>query len=76
MFIDAAHAEGPLTVFTGLKVPSGTSTKTVFQSLIEPFHNPGSSKALSSRPFFDLELMKPVDLSTYFVKQRHYLCSL
>ena len=39
------------TVFTGLKVLKGTSTKTVFQSLMEPFHKPGSSKAFKSFPF-------------------------
>jgi len=36
------------TVFTGLKVSRGTSTKTVFQNAIDPFHSPGSSSALSS----------------------------
>ena len=52
------------TVFTGLNVESGTSTKTVFQSLIAPFHSPGSSSAFSSRPFLLLLLMKPVVRST------------
>jgi len=36
------------TVFTGLKVSRGTSTKTVFQNAIDPFHSPGSSSAFSS----------------------------
>ena len=31
-----------LTVFTGLNVEIGTSTNTVFQSDIAPFHNPGN----------------------------------
>ena len=53
-----------LTVFTGLKVPSGTSTKTVDQSDIAPFQSPGSSRARSSLPFLDLEEMKPVVGST------------
>ena len=53
------------TVFTGLKVVRGTSTKMVFQLLMAPFHKPGSSRALSERPPFDLDEMKPVDLSTY-----------
>ena len=34
-----------MTVFTGLKVESGTSTKMVLQSLIAPFHKPGNSSA-------------------------------
>lgn len=38
------------TTFTGLKVSSGTSTKQVFQSLMEPFHRPGSSSAFNSLP--------------------------
>lgn len=53
-----------LTVFTGLKVDSGTSTNTVFQSLIEPFHSPGSSRAFRGLPFLLLLLMKPVAWST------------
>src|SRR5574344_251775 len=40
-----------LTVFTGLNVVIGTSTKIVFQSLIAPFHKPGSSNAFRSLPF-------------------------
>lgn len=43
-----------LTVLTGLKVVSGTSTKAVSQSLMAPFHSPGRSSALSSRPSLDL----------------------
>ena len=39
------------TTFTGLKVSMGTSTKSVFQSDMEPFQRPGSSSALSSRPW-------------------------
>ena len=39
-----------LTVLTGLKVESGTSTMMVFQSLIAPFQRPGSSKAFNSLP--------------------------
>lgn len=39
-----------LTVFTGLKVRAGTSTKTVFQPAIAPFHSPGRSSATSGRP--------------------------
>lgn len=42
------------TVFTGLNVVKGTSTKMVLQSLMAPFHNPGNSSAFSSLPFFDL----------------------
>ena len=42
------------TVFTGLNVVRGTSTNTVFQSLIAPFHKPGSSSAFRSLPFLDL----------------------
>ena len=38
------------TVFTGLNVSSGTSTKMVFQLLIAPFQRPGSSSAFSSLP--------------------------
>lgn len=38
------------TVFTGLNVSMGTSTNIVFQSLIAPFHKPGSSSAFRSRP--------------------------
>lgn len=53
-----------MTVFTGLKVVSGTSTNTVFQSLMAPFHSPGSSRAFSALPFFDLLLMNPVFVST------------
>ena len=54
-----------MTVFTGLKVDNGTSTNIVFQLLMAPFHRPGSSNAFSSRPFFDLLDINPVDLSTY-----------
>ena len=43
-----------LTVFTGLNVPRGTSTKIVDQSLIAPFHKPGSSRAFNSLPLLDL----------------------
>jgi len=53
-----------LTVFTGLKVSIGTSTNTVIQSAIAPFHSPGSSKARNSRPSFDLLETKPVAGST------------
>ena len=42
------------TVFTGLNVVRGTSTNTVFQSLMAPFHKPGSSSAFRSLPFLDL----------------------
>ena len=52
------------TVFTGLKVSMGTSTKTVIQSAMAPFHSPGSSRAFSSRPSFDLLETKPVLGST------------
>lgn len=38
------------TVLTGLNVIRGTSTKRVFQLLIEPFHSPGSSCALRVLP--------------------------
>ena len=48
------------TTLTGLKVSSGTSTNRVFQSLMAPFQRPGSSSALSSRPFLDLLEMNPV----------------
>ena len=41
------------TVFTGLKVASGTSTKSVFQWAIEPFQGPGRSRARSSLPCSD-----------------------
>ena len=34
-----------MTVLTGLKVAIGTSTKTVFQKAIDPFHRPGRSSA-------------------------------
>ena len=53
-----------LTVFTGLKVSMGTSTNTVIQSAMAPFQRPGSSKALSSRPSFDLLETNPVFGST------------
>ena len=46
--LDAVHAANRSTVFTGLKVLKGTSTNTVFQSLIEPFHKPGNSSAFKS----------------------------
>ena len=52
------------TVFTGLKVSMGTSTKMVIQSAMAPFQRPGSSRAFSSRPSFDLLEMKPVLAST------------
>ena len=45
---------------TGEKVVIGTSTKTVFQRAIAPFHNPGSSWARRSRPPADFDEMKPV----------------
>src|SRR5207247_11037794 len=38
------------TVLTGLNVLRGTSTKTVFQRAMAPFHRPGSSRALRARP--------------------------
>ena len=50
-----------LTVLTGLNVSIGTSTKTVFQSLIEPFQSPGSSNAL--RVFFSFYFSEEI-LST------------
>lgn len=53
------------TVFTGLNVSIGTSTKMVFQSLMAPFQSPGNSRALSSFPPLDLEDIKPVFWSTY-----------
>ena len=37
----------------------GTSTKTVLQSLIAPFHSPGNSKAFRSFPFLDLFEINP-----------------
>ena len=52
------------TVFTGLKVSMGTSTKMVIQSAMAPFQRPGNSKAFSSRPSFDLLETKPVLAST------------
>ncbi len=48
------------TVFTGLNVVRGTSTNTVDQSLIAPFHRPGSSKARSSLPPLLFVEIKPV----------------
>ena len=42
----------------------GTSTNTVFQSDIAPFHNPGNSRAFNSFPFLDFREMNPVFLST------------
>ena len=60
------------TVFTGLKVIAGTSTKTVFQLLIAQFQRPGSSNAFSSFPFFDLLVMKPVAGSTNFGKSNDF----
>src|SRR5690554_6113270 len=56
------------TVLTGLNVLMGTSTKIVFQSLIAPFHKPGSSKAFSGLPLIDLDDINPVDLSTKFIR--------
>src|SRR4029079_2705306 len=38
------------TAFTGLNTARGTSTNTVFQWAIEPFHRPGRSSAIRSRP--------------------------
>lgn len=32
-----------VTIFTGEKVEMGTSTKSVFQADIAPFHKPGNS---------------------------------
>src|SRR5690606_1208696 len=46
------------TVFTGLNVVNGTSTKTVFQKAIPPFHNPGSSNAFNSFPCNVLVVIK------------------
>lgn len=57
-----------LTVLTGLKVLTGTSTKTVFQSLMAPFQSPGRSMALISVPLTDLLLMNPVSVSTKSVR--------
>ena len=42
-----------ITVFTGLNVSIGTSTNTVFQSAIAPFHSPGRSRAFRAIPFLD-----------------------
>lgn len=56
------------TVFTGLNVEIGTSTNTVFQSDMAPFHSPGNSRAFNSFPFFDFSDMNPVFLSTKFRK--------
>ena len=53
-----------LTVFTGLKVPRGTSTKIVFQLLMAPFQRPGSSSAWSGFPSLDFCEMNPVVGST------------
>lgn len=47
-----------LTVFTGLNVTWGTSTKRLTQSAIAPFQSPGSSKAFKSLPpldFFEIK---------------------
>gem|GEM_PF-6939903 len=40
------------TVFTGLKVVDGISTKTEFQFAIEPFQRPGSSWKKISCPLY------------------------
>src|SRR5512139_47260 len=48
------------TVFTGVNVLPGTSTSTVFQCAMDPFHNPGSSSAFKGLPFLNFLLMKPV----------------
>ena len=47
-----------LTVLTGLKISTGTSTKAVFQKAMEPFQRPGSSRALMGLPSLDLVEMK------------------
>src|SRR5947199_5028803 len=49
------------TVFTGAKVASGTSTKTVLQPAMAPFQRPGRSRALSGRPSCDFSAMKTVE---------------
>ena len=53
------------TVLTGLKVSSGTSTKTVFQKAIDPFHKPGSSSALISFPSCDFSEIQTALLFRY-----------
>ena len=56
------------TVFTGLNVSNGTSTKIVVHFAIAPFHNPGSSKALMGLPFFVFSVINAVFGSTNWVK--------
>jgi hypothetical protein len=56
------------TVFTGLNVSNGTSTKMVVHFAIAPFHNPGSSKALMGFPFLVFSVMKAAFGSTNCVK--------
>ena len=43
--------QGSKIVLTGVKVSDGTSTKTVFQCAIAPFHRPGRSSTRISAPF-------------------------
>ena len=56
------------TTFTGEKVVIGTSTSTVFQFAIAPFHNPGNSCARRSRPPLDFDEINPVSGSVYSVR--------
>lgn len=63
------------TTLTGVNVVMGTSTKTVFQCAIAPFHSPGRSIARSARPPYDLSEINPVFGSTYFVKSNLFPCA-
>jgi len=49
-----------LTVFTGLKVIKGTSTKTVIHFAIAPFHKPGNSYPFKGLPFLFFSTIKPL----------------
>ena len=51
-------ANKSFTVFTGLNVSNGTSTKIVVHFAIAPFHKPGSSKALIDFPFLVFSVIK------------------
>jgi len=50
------------------RVDIGTSTNAVLQSLMAPFHKPGSSMAFSDFPLNDFCVIKPVSGSLYLVR--------